>query len=228
MVGFSGRGVTTASSVFLTNLLLTVQPFVDRRQCLLGAVALSSDRWEQSKRHSIIHLVVTLAIAPLSLPAIAQPASMPIDPRAAFSLEAKPGTRLEEYVKRMRVIHRRTDVNADAVVSNADLDYYRSDAAASARARSIGELLRYDLDGDGIVTRAEVVQAETRRIRIEARQDPGRAKVGYSIPQNIDRAADDRMRADPARDLSGLRRTLREPSDVAGWRAAGHDVKSPR
>ena len=32
-------------------------------------------------------------------------------------------------------------------------------------------LVHYDIDGDGVVTRAEVVQAETQRVRLEARKD---------------------------------------------------------
>ncbi|MCK1638174.1 hypothetical protein IVA95_11330 [Bradyrhizobium sp. 157] len=151
-------------------------------------------------RRSIIHLALTLVIVLLPSRAIAQSASMTLDPRAAFSFEAKPGVRFEDYLKGMRGYHQRTDVNADTVVSNADLEYYRLDAAASVRARAIGELLRYDLDGDRVVTRAEVVQAETKRIRFETRQDPRRPKVELSILQQIDRAADDRMRADLNKD----------------------------
>ena len=64
---------------------------------------------------------------------------------------------------------------------------------------AIGELLRYDLDGDGIVTRAEVVQVETRRLR-SARKDPRLAQDELSILQRIDQAADLRMRADLNKD----------------------------
>ncbi|TMJ94269.1 MAG: hypothetical protein E6G74_23205 [Alphaproteobacteria bacterium] len=159
-------------------------------------------------RRSLSHVVLTLAIVSLPSLAAAQYVTGTFDWRIAFSNEASPGMRLEAYVERMRTYHRRRDLNVDDVVSNADLEQYLSQAAASSRASAIGELLRYDLDGDGVVTRAEVVQRETQRVRFETRENPALATRGIPslakdelwIPQRIDDRADFRMRADLNKD----------------------------
>ena len=151
-------------------------------------------------RRLLIHVVLTLAALWLPSLAAAQPAPTALDPRFAVRDQVMPGMRLAGYLERMRGLHRKTDVNSDGVVSIADFRQYWMGAAASGRAYAIGELLRHDLDGDGVVTRAEVVQAETQRVRLEARKDPKVTQDELSILQRIDRAADLRMLADLNRD----------------------------
>jgi Ca2+-binding EF-hand superfamily protein len=150
-------------------------------------------------------ICVGLMLATVSLPSLAaaQPAPTTLDPRIASGGLVAPGMRFEDYLERMRRVHRATDVNSDAVVSNADLEQQRILNAASDRAHAIRELLRYDLDGDGVVTRAEVVQVETQRKRLEAREDPrlpGILPHEAQILQRIDQAADSTMRADLNKD----------------------------
>lgn len=148
-----------------------------------------------------IFIVAMLTLTALSLlnSATCQEVSK-LDARYAIFREIAIGMRLDDHIRRMRNLHRRTDLNSDGVVSVADFEQYRARAAAAGRDHAIRELLRYDLDGDGVVTRAEVVQAETKRIRSVAQNDPNLA--GYEVPilQRIDRAADFGMRADMDRD----------------------------
>lgn len=150
-------------------------------------------------RRLLIHVVFTLTALWLPSLAAAQLAPTTFDPNFVFAGQVNSGMRLEDYLERVRGLHRKADVNSDGVVSNADLEQYRVETAAAGRAYAIGELLRYDLDGDGIVTRAEVVQVETRRLR-SARKDPRLAQDELSILQRIDQAADLRMRADLNKD----------------------------
>jgi Ca2+-binding EF-hand superfamily protein len=151
-------------------------------------------------RRLLIHVVLTLAALWLPSFATAQPAPTALDPRFAVQDQVMPGARLEGYLERMRGLHRKTDLNSDGVVSIADFGQYWVGAAVSGRVDAIAGLLRYDLDGDGVVTRADVVQVETPRVRLEARKDPKVTQDELSILQRIDRAADLRMRADLNRD----------------------------
>ena len=84
-------------------------------------------------RRSFMHVVLALAVVlPASL-TTARSSLTVFDPRVVFSGESSPGMRLEGYLERVRGYHKKADVNSDGIVSNADLEQYRSDAAALAR-----------------------------------------------------------------------------------------------
>ena len=145
--------------------------------------------------------VAMLTSAALWLPCSATCQEMSkLDPRFAIVHKIGVGMRLDDHLRRMRDLHRRTDLNSDGGVSVADFEEYRARAAATGRDRAIRELLRYDTDGDGVVTRAEVVQTETGRVRSRAQNDPKLADYEIVILQQIDRASDFAMRADLDRD----------------------------
>lgn len=146
-------------------------------------------------------IVAMLTLTALWLPYSATCQEMSkLDPRFAIIHGIAIGMRLDDHLRRMRDLHSRTDLNSDGVVSVADFEQYRAHAAAAGRDHAIRELLRYDLDGDGVVTRAEVIQTETNRVRSEAQNDPKLAGYESPILQRIDRAADFGMRADVDRD----------------------------
>jgi hypothetical protein len=138
-------------------------------------------------------------MSPLST-ASAEPNPPPIDPRVAFARLVAPGVRLQGYLDRLRVHFRWMDANVDAVVSAADLEPHRRDDAALRRSQSIGGLLRLDLDGDGIVTRAEVVEGETRQVRARTRENPKLGADELSILRRIDRTVNTAMNADLNKD----------------------------
>jgi len=150
-------------------------------------------------RCSLIVAMLTLTALWLPYSATCQEMSK-LDPRFAIIHRIGIGMRLDDHLRRMRDLHRRTDLNTDGVLSVADFEQYRARAAVAGRDHAIRELLRYDLDGDGVVTRAEVVQTDTNSVRSEAQNDPKLAGYESAILQRIDRAADLGMRADVDRD----------------------------
>lgn len=56
----------------------------------------------------------------------------------------------------------RTYGSTPGVLTRADVDLERRKEEAEARANALSEVMRYDLDGNGTVTRAELQQAVTR------------------------------------------------------------------
>ncbi len=118
-------------------------------------------------------IVAVLTLAALWLPYSATCQEMSeLDPRFAIIHRIAIGMRLDDHLRRMRDLHRRTDLSSDGFVSIADFEEYRARASAAGRDHAIRELLRYDIDGDGVVTRAEVVQTETDRVQSKAQNDP--------------------------------------------------------
>ncbi|MEA2872078.1 MAG: Dockerin type domain, partial [Hyphomicrobiales bacterium] len=73
--------------------------------------------------------------------------------------------RLPAFLDQMRNFFRTADANADGVVSASDIEWLSAHTAMGARAQIVGELLRYDINGDGVVTRDEIVEIETRNAR---------------------------------------------------------------
>ena len=60
-----------------------------------------------------------------------------------------PGMRLPAYVDHARSLFRMADANADGVVSAEDSETLKTQSATGSRASTIGDLLRYDINGDG-------------------------------------------------------------------------------
>jgi len=112
-----------------------------------------------------------------------------------FSGFIQPGLRFMPFLDQARRILWMSDTNVDGKVSAADLERRKARIANGIRVKVISELLRYDDDGDGVVTRAEVLRIETQRIRARARFNPVGATEAL-IRKQIDEAVATPMRAD--------------------------------
>jgi Ca2+-binding EF-hand superfamily protein len=66
------------------------------------------------------------------------------------------GATLERYLQGLRVELLRLDANGDGVIDSADVDVHNVIAAASYRANAAIRFMNADLDGDGVVTEAEL------------------------------------------------------------------------
>jgi Ca2+-binding EF-hand superfamily protein len=101
------------------------------------------------------------------------------------------GMRLTTYLDEARRIFRLADVNADGIVSAEDLATLSVESATSLRTAIVAELLLYDSDGDGVVTRAEVVAFEMR-----AANRGGTAPSEEAAKKSLEAAVARRMQAD--------------------------------
>jgi Ca2+-binding EF-hand superfamily protein len=70
-----------------------------------------------------------------------------------------PGMTLQVYLDRRRIEFRRMDTDGDGAITAADQELDRAGASAGNRAMFVKNILQFDLDGDGVVTRAEVADA---------------------------------------------------------------------
>jgi Ca2+-binding EF-hand superfamily protein len=143
----------------------------------------------------LLALLATFQCAAL-LPAAAQPAnSAPLDLAIHLSRLLTPGMALSLYRTQMVAMFRMADANGDGVISLADIELLKTQSEAGLRASTISELLRYDLDGDGVVTREEIVEVETRQGR-SARGSVGAGHTTVPHQKSIDEAVTRRMQAD--------------------------------
>src|SRR3954452_2457470 len=67
-----------------------------------------------------------------------------------------PGLTLERYLESRSAEFVMLDFDGDGAVTAADIDLHHAALAADQRAGHIAQILSADLDGNGIVTRAEV------------------------------------------------------------------------
>ncbi len=147
-------------------------------------------------RAGILVLALTFHLAGL-LCAGAQPRpAAPLDPAVHFSRLLTPGMRLPPFLDQMRNYFRTADANADGIVSAADLEWLSKQAAMSARANIVAELLRYDLDGDGVVTRDEIVEIEMRNARVRKGLGGAAAQSEEAAQKALDAVVARRMQAD--------------------------------
>jgi Ca2+-binding EF-hand superfamily protein len=80
----------------------------------------------------------------------------------------RPGMGLAAFLDQARTIFRMQDANGDGVVSSNDAERSHARRLAGLRASVISELLRFDTNGDGIVTREEVADVEVGNSRQRA------------------------------------------------------------
>jgi Ca2+-binding EF-hand superfamily protein len=100
-------------------------------------------------------LAVAACLAAVT-PAAAQHPVAPAEQVLARSIQ--PGMTLARYLDQRRAEFQSLDLDHDGALTSADGERVRRQAAANARAGVIGEIMRADLDGDGRVTRDEVVR----------------------------------------------------------------------
>jgi Ca2+-binding EF-hand superfamily protein len=74
------------------------------------------------------------------------------------------GMTLQVYLDRRRIEFRRMDMDGDGAITAADQELDRARASAGNRAMTVKNILQYDLDGDGVVTREEVADVFDARI----------------------------------------------------------------
>jgi Ca2+-binding EF-hand superfamily protein len=102
-------------------------------------------------------LAVTLPV----LPAAAQqaPAVTSAEALLARFFSGPAGVTLPRHLEHRRAEFATLDFDGDGAVTPADLEHHRARLAAINRATIIATILADDLDGDGIVTREEVLQS---------------------------------------------------------------------
>jgi Ca2+-binding EF-hand superfamily protein len=122
--------------------------------------------------------------------ALAQPAPVPAPAEQWLARSIAPGLALSRYLEQRRTEFRSLDFDHDGVLTTADREGFLVRAAASARAISIQQIIEADLDGDGVVTREEVVKAATAR----AGHAPSEGEALRR--KRIDDAVAERMKAD--------------------------------
>ena len=139
-------------------------------------------------------LVTTALVLPQSAQAQERPAGL--DPTAHFSRMMSPGMRLTAFLDQARNLFRMLDLNLDDTISTADIEAHRAQVSAGMRLGAITEVLRHDMDGDGVVTREEVVAVETLKARQAARRSEVAAGTEATVQKRIDDAVAAVMRAD--------------------------------
>src|SRR5262249_36972587 len=86
---------------------------------------------------------------------------------------------------------RSLDLDRDGVLTTADLERYLKQAAAAMRAIAVQQAIEADLDGDGVITRDEVVKLATYLSAATPGPDGEAARRA-----RIDRVVEERMKLD--------------------------------
>jgi len=136
--------------------------------------------------------VAALAGMLLAAPAAsAQQRPLPGPAEQFFSRSISPGLRLEQYISALRIEFRVLDADRDGVLTAADRDRMQQQFAAGMRASAIIHLMSADLDGDGVVTREEVIKYVTSTVGAGAPHETEEARR-----RRIDREVAAHMQAD--------------------------------
>jgi len=97
------------------------------------------------------------------------------------------GATLDRYLQGLRAELLRLDANGDGVIDSADVDLHNAIAAAVYRANAAMRFMNADLDGDGVVTEAELrLKLEYDRRMSRAPQSDVRSSGPGSSSQNPD------------------------------------------
>jgi len=106
---------------------------------------------------------LVLAMTPMPVPpAAAQQAPAVAEAEAlllAPVLSGPPGLTLPRHLEDRRAQFAMLDFDGDGAVTPADLEHHRLHQATLRRAAIIARILAADLDGDGVVTREEMLQS---------------------------------------------------------------------
>jgi hypothetical protein len=95
------------------------------------------------------------------------------------------GATLEQYVAQLAAALRQADRQRDGL-DREDVALARAVEGARARAAAVSEVLAHDLDGDLIVTQAEM-------LRLREGEEPGRSRMAEALLERFDTDGDDRI-----------------------------------
>lgn len=96
-----------------------------------------------------------------------------------------PGTTVEQYVAQLASMLRQADRAGDGLDAD-DVALARAQEVAHGRAAAVGQVLAYDLDGDLLVTRAEVTRGAPG-------EQPARGRIVDALMDRFDADGDDRI-----------------------------------
>jgi Ca2+-binding EF-hand superfamily protein len=117
-----------------------------------------SVRWANLRRPvPACALAVAGSLAWATLASAQQPPA-PSPAQQMFAPWIMQGLTAAPYLERRRAVFRSLDVDHDGALTVADREHFRMRAMAGVRANVIVDILRADLDSDGLVTRDEVVK----------------------------------------------------------------------
>lgn len=122
-------------------------------------------------------LVLLLAVSTAPTPASAQQPAMQtsIDIDKAIEHGLAPGQRLQRFLEMAAPLFHMFDGDRDGAVTDADRKRSLQMFAAMERAPLIGQFLRADYDGDGVVTREELTKYIAQLTRTAPNQSPDSA-----------------------------------------------------
>jgi Ca2+-binding EF-hand superfamily protein len=124
-------------------------------------------------------------LCPPTSPAAAQTQAPAPSREAAMQTllaQMQPGATLGGYLERLRQDFRQLDADQDGVLTAADADLHDAVVRAQMRMLAAMQILRADLDGDGVVTADEV-----RRLLLYERRTQSGASAGQSIDAEVSR-----------------------------------------
>lgn len=115
----------------------------------------------------------------------------------------------------MRVFFFATDINGNGVTP-ADHDLARRSALATLKAGRIANWARYDLDGDGLVTRVELTVAARNEARTAVSRATGQAPTREEVAEVLEQIVTEHMRPDTDGDgIVSFGEILREANRIA-------------
>ena len=104
------------------------------------------------------------------------------------------GMKLDAFMQLRRLDFGMLDADGDGVISSADADFQRQIGDAMQRGMRMHEFLYADLDGDGVVTREEIIAYESAQGRSQIRGVDEAAEA--SRRRRVAAQVEARMRAD--------------------------------
>lgn len=103
------------------------------------------------------------------LPAVSPPPTIPAAYQYLLS-RVQVGQALHSYLDKLRIDFFRFDTDADGKITQRDVDFHTLMQAVQERANAVLVVMRYDLDGDGVVTEGEIRRAMKYDLRAEFAQ----------------------------------------------------------
>jgi Ca2+-binding EF-hand superfamily protein len=149
--------------------------------------------------HGLIRMRARLVIAALLLAGAA--AAAPLPQESIYVRSVFPYQTLDKYLERLQGPFRLLDTDGDGILSPGDIDRLNEQMRTARRASLLGELMRKDADGDGVVTLAEIrAHYTTEQQRWSRMLSP---KPDEKQDEKFKARFEDRMQREMAADLDG-------------------------